>query len=167
MNKIKKMLILVMVMVLSMNLTAFAAESDSVETEVESFEELDSWEGESDQSVDGIYNTNSAARAALTGTLRLSQSGTTLIADYASTYSTTVNRIGVRNVRLMYKNSLKLWSTIVTLDDRYRTSACTYAGAFSVTGTYGRVYMLSCTHYYTDTLSSGTTYNETGELTFK
>lgn len=154
-------------MVLSMNITTFAAESDSIETEVESFEELDSWEGETDQSVDGIYNTSSGARTVLTGTLQLSQSGTKLIAQYASTTSTTVNRIGVQNVRLMYKNSLRVWDTIVTLGDRYRTSASTYAGAFTVTGTYGRVYMLSCTHYYTDTLSSGTKYNETDELTFK
>ncbi len=167
MNKIKKLFILIVIMVLSMNLTAFAAESDSAAIEVESFEELDNWEGEIDQSVDGIYNTSSAARAALTGTLQLSKSGTKVVAQYASTYSTTVNRIGVQNVRLMYKNALRVWDTIVTLDDRYRTNASTYAGAFTVTGTYGRVYMLSCTHYYVDTLSSGTKYNETDGLTFE
>lgn len=167
MNKMKRWIVLTLFVVLSMNLTVFAADSDSIETEIESFEELGSWEGDIDQSVYGIYNVAPGARAVLTGTLQLSQSGTKVVAQYATTYPNAVSRIGVRNVRLMYKNSLKVWNTIVTLDDRYRTNVSTYAGAFSVTGTYGRVYMLSCTHYYTNSVSSGTQYNETSELTFK
>ena len=167
MNKIKKAIVMIIVFVLCTNMTVFAADTDSIDTEVTSFEEIEYWEGEVDQSVDGIYNTSSVARTALTGVIQLAQSGTKVVASYSTTYSYDVAKIGVRNVRLMYKNSLRVWDTIVTLDNRYRTNASIYAGSFTVTGTYGRVYMLSCTHYYVDTLSSGTKYNETDGLTFE
>lgn len=167
MNKIKKVIALIMVVVLSMNITVLAAGTDDISTEVNSFEEVESWEGEIDQYVDGKYNTSSNARAAITGALRLAQSGTKVVCSYSTSYSTSVSRIGVRNVRLMYLTSLKVWNTIVTLDDRYCTNDSLYAGSFTVTGTYNRTYMASCTHYYTNTVSSVSKYNETGELTFK
>ncbi len=166
MNKVKKIVALVIVMVLCISVTAFAAESDDITTEVNSFEEVESWEGEVDQYVDGKYNISSNARAALTGTLRLSQSGSTLVSSYSTTYSYDVDKIGIRNVRLMYLTSLKVWNTIVTLDNRYRTDASTYAGAFTITGTFGRTYMLSATHYVTNGSTTQTKYNETSELTF-
>ena len=70
MNKIKKVIALIMVVVLSMNITVLAAGTDDISTEVNSFEEVESWEGEIDQYVDGKYNTSSNARAAITGALR-------------------------------------------------------------------------------------------------
>lgn len=166
MNKIK-LLLLMVVLLFSFNITAFAEENDSISTETGAFEEIENWDGQKDQYVDGIYNTNPQARAALTGVIQLSQSGTKLVSQYSTSYSTNVSRIGVKNVRLMYKGSLGIWHTIVTLDDRYNTNDSLYAGAFSVTGTIGRTYMLSCTHYYKTSVSSGTKYNETEGLTFR
>ena len=167
MNKLKKIVALILAMTLCMGMTVFAAEDDSVETEISSFQEYDSWEEEVDQSIDGKYNTNPNARAALNGVLNLAQSGTKVVAQYSTVYSKDVDKIGVRNVRLMYLTSLKLWNTIVTLDDRYLTDSSVYTGAFSVTGTYGRTYMLSATHYYVNGVASEKLYNETGELKFK
>lgn len=165
MNKIKVVFV-ICVLVFCMNISALAADNDSIDTEVSSFQEHDEWNGTIDQSVEGIYNTSPNSRVSLTGILNLAQSGTSLVARYSTTYPSSVNRIGVRNIRLMYKTTLGVWNTIVTLDDRYRTNASSYLGSFSVTGTPGRTYMLSATHYYKDTVSSDSKYNETGSLKF-
>lgn len=164
------MIALICIISLCLNLTALASDGspddDSIETEVQSFQEYNEWNGEIDQSVDGIYNTNPNSRVSLTGILNLSKSGTKVVAQYSTTYVHDVNRIGVRNIRLMYKTTLGIWNTIVTLDDRYRTNASSCSGAFSVTGTPGRTYMLSATHYYNNAVSSDSKYNETGSLKF-
>lgn len=165
MNKLK-CVILIFALAACFNMTAFATENDSITTEVNSFEELDSWTGESENSVDGIYNVYPNSRASMSGVLTLSKSGTKLYASYSTTYPSTVSRIGVKNVRLMYKSTLGLWNTIVTLDDRYETNSDSFLGAFSVTGTPGRTYTLSATHYYKSSVSSESRYNETDELKF-
>lgn len=167
MNKLK-FIFLTALLTLCFSMTALAAEDeDSITTEVESFTEFDgNWEGEMEKQVEGIYNTNPNARAAMTGVMNLGKSGTNVVASYVTRYSNTVSKIGVKNVRLMYKTTLGIWNTIVTLDNRYVTNNVVYSGGFYVTGTVGRTYMLSGTHYYETAVSSQSKYNETEDFTF-
>lgn len=121
---------------------------------------------EADKYVDGIYNVSVQARTGMTGVIRLSQVGAKLCGSYSTSYTHVVDKIGVKNVKLQCKNSLKVWCTIITLDDRYLNNNSLYAGSFTTTGTIGRTYRLKATHYVTENGSTQTKANVTGELTF-
>lgn len=165
--KNKYLILLVSICVLCMNVNAYAAEN---EIELDSNEEIEYIEGDPlehfDAYVDGIYNTNENARVSITGVIRLGKSGTTLGANYSTSYTNVVDRIGVKNLKLQYKSSLGIWYTLITLDDRYVSNKSTYTGSFTTTGTFGRTYRLKCTHYITNNGVTQTQSNETEELTF-
>ncbi len=170
-NKFMKLITVLLVCVFCINITAYAAEE---EIELEAEETVEYVEDNADYSsedyeryVEGIYNTSENARASLNGVLYLGKSGTTLIADYDTTYSTVVSRLGVKNVKLQYKSSLGIWYTLITLDDRYRENARVYSGSFTTTGTYGRVYRLKATHYANvSSVATESKANQTGEFEF-
>lgn len=151
-----------------MSINAYAAEGDEIE--IDSNEQVDYVEGDTidkvDKYVDGIYNTNEYMRTGISGVVRLAQSGTKLHGSYSTSYTHVVDKIGVKDVKLQYKGSLKIWYTIITLDDRHFTNNSTYMGSFTTTGTIGRTYRLKATHYVTENGSTQTKANMTGELTF-
>ena len=162
---------IVVVMILTLfccNTTVYAEYGD--ETEIDDGERAEYVEGETienvDQYVDGIYNSNEHSRATLSGMIRLAQSGTKLAGNYSTSYTYTVDIIGVKNVKLQYKGALGLWHNIITLDNRYFTNKSSYSGSFTTTGVVGRTYRLKCTHYITNNGSTETRDNVTGNLTF-
>lgn len=166
-NKWNKLNILLFILMLSININVHAA---SEETELDSDEQIEYEEGivieDWDEYVDGIYNANPNARASITGVVRLGRSGSKLGGSYSTSYDYAVDKIGVKNVKLQYKSSLGIWYNLVTLDDRYVTNDSLYAGSFTTTGTFGRIYRLKCTHYITNDGTTQTRDNVTGELTF-
>lgn len=169
--KKSKLVILSVIMIFSMGMTAYAEEDDSepVDVEQSSFvEDNNLWEeiGESDTYVDGIYNIGTNARVSMTGVIRLGKSGSKLIADYSTVYTVSVDRLGVKNIKLQYKGSLGIWHNAITLDDRYRTNAAAYQGAFSCDGVIGRTYRLKGTHYVINGSYTETRNNVTDTLTF-
>lgn len=169
---ISKIFVMLLVMTLCMNLTVYAQEDDEedVYEEQQSFTECDGFITEPDvvdQYVDGLYNVDSNARASMTGLIRLYQSGSKITSTYTTTYTTDVDKIGIKNIKLQYKGSLGIWHTIITLDDRYSTNSASYMGSFSCTGVVGRVYRVKGTHYVIDGSYKQERDNVTGELTFK
>ncbi len=170
-NKIMKLITVLLICVFCVNITAYASEE---EIELEAEETVEYVEDNAEHSledyeryVEGIYNTSENARANLKGALVLGKSGTKLIADYDTTYPSTVSKIGVKNVKLQYKSSLGVWYTLITIDDRYRENASVYSGSFNTTGTYGRIYRLKATHYaYVNSVATETLSNQTGEFEF-
>lgn len=166
-NKWNKFNILLIVLVLSMNINVYAANE---EIELDSDEQIEYEEDISienwDEYVDGIYNTNANARVSITGVVRLGRSGSKLGGSYSTSYDCTVDKIGVKNVKLQYKSSLGIWYNLITLDNRYVEDASFYAGSFTTTGTFGRTYRLKCTHYITNNGTTQTRNNVTEELTF-
>ena len=171
-NKIKNLIIFLFVLVISMNTTVYAQGDDSEETDTEEstfISYTDQWcdTTEVDQYVDGIYNIGENARANMTGVIRLYQSGTKLCCNYSTVYTYSVNRIGVKNIKLQYKGSLGIWHNIITLDDRYRTNAANFMGSFTCDGVVGRTYRVKGTHYISDDSYSETRNNETEGLTFR
>lgn len=171
--KMSKVITLVFAIILCLNITVYAQEYDETESdseELQSFVEADGFDEESmiiDQYVDGIYNVGKNARAAMTGVIRLYQSGSKLAAVYSTDYTYAVNRIGVKNIKLQYKGSLGIWHTIITLDDRYSTNSSAYQSSFSCSGVIGRVYRVKGTHYIVDGSYTENRNNVTGELTFR
>lgn len=163
-------LFILLVLVCSMGITVCAEDDlEDISVEQMSFEENDgsSYEaGENDQYVDGIYNVGVNARASMTGVIRLLKSGSKLGASYSTDYTHTVDKIGVKNVKLDYKGSLGIWHNIITLDNRYRTNASTYLGSFTCTGVVGRTYRLKATHYIIDGSYTETRNNVTLDFTF-
>lgn len=168
MKRLSKCVILMCILVLSINMSVYAAddESESCTVELTSFAEEDTSD-EVDQFVDGIYNVGSNARASMTGVMQLSQAGTKIQANYSTSYTSVVDQIGVKNVKLDYKGSLGVWYNIITLDDRYRTNKSTYAGAFTCAGVPGRIYRLQATHYIKNGSYTQNRYNITEDLTFR
>lgn len=163
--------ILSLILIFSVGMTAYAEEDDSepVDIEQSSFtEDSNLWEEmtESDPYVNGIYNVGENARANMTGIVRLGKSGSKLIADYSTVYTYSVDRIGVKNIKLQYKGSLGIWHNVITLDDRYRTNSGAYQGAFSCSGVIGRTYRLKGTHYIINGSYTETRNNVTLELDF-
>lgn len=169
--KIGKLLCILSILVFSINITAYAEENvEDAEIEQTSFIKHDgSWEeiDEFDQYVDGIYNVSNNARTAMSGVIRLCQSGTKLCCNYSTSYSYNVNKIGVRNIKLQYKGSLGIWHTIITLDNEYRNNASDFMGSFSCSGVVGRTYRVKGTHYISDDNYSESRNNETEGLTFR
>lgn len=167
MKRWSKLIILIFILTFSISMNSFAM---GEEIELDSDEPVsyteDDTVGEVDQFVDGIYNVNEFARASMSGVIRLVQSGTKLQGSYSTSYTHDVDKIGVKNVKLQYKGSLKVWYTIVTLDDRYRKNESVYMGSFTTAGTIGRTYRLKATHYIIDGVYTETRDNITGELTF-
>lgn len=168
---IKKVVVIVFILTLSFNITVHAQEEDEdISCEQQSFEEYDGLlEGMEDatQYVDGIYNVGANARASMAGVIRLYQGTSKLSAVYSTDYSTAVDKIGVKNIKLQYKGSLGIWHTIITLDDRYRTNASAYQGSFSCSGVVGRVYRVTGTHYIINGSYTESRNNVTGELTYR
>lgn len=168
--KISKLFSIVAILFFSIGMTVNAEEDlESVDTECSSFTENDElWNEnfEGDQYVDGIYNVSGNARASMTGVIRLCQSDGKLVANYSTSYTYSVDKIGVKNIKLQYKGSLGIWHDIITLDNRYRTNAAAYQGAFSCSGVIGRVYRLKGTHYIVDGSYTETRNNVTDTLTF-
>lgn len=168
MKKWSRWIVFLFIMVFCFSVNANASEG---EKELDSDEKVDYEENgllieDIDQYVDGIYNTSDLARTGLTGIVRLAQGKSKLQASYSTSYTYDVDKIGVKNVKLEYKGSLKVWHTIVTLDNRYVTNDSTYAGYFTCDGTFARTYRLKATHYVTINGSTQTKNNVTGELTF-
>lgn len=163
------LVLLACILLLVMGITAYAEDdSENVDTEQQSFTEEGTLadEDEFDCYVDGIYNVGANARASMAGVIRFGRSGTKLLANYTTTYTHTVDRIGIKNVKLQYKGSLGIWHTIVTLDDRYSRNDSVYMGSFSCTGVFGRTYRMKGTHYIIDGSYTETRNNVTLELTF-
>lgn len=163
-----RLISIIVVLVFCLNVNVYAAD---VNTELDSVEKMDDIDEnmfeQLDQYVDGLYNISEAARSDVTGIIRLGQSGTKVCASYSTSYTHTVDRIGVKNVALQYKSSLKIWYDIITFDNEYRTNKSMYAGSFTCNGTFARVYRLKATHYITDNGSTQSEFNVTGEMTFK
>lgn len=162
--------IFLLILILSMGITV-CAESDEEDTNVEqmSFEEIEGAQyeiDENDRYVDGLYNVNGNARASMTGVIRLVKSGTKLVANYSTDYTHSVDKIGLKNIKLDYKGSLGIWHNIITLDNRYSTNVSAYQGAFSCTGVIGRTYRLKATHYIIDGSYTETRNNVTENFTF-
>lgn len=168
MKKLSKWIVLVFVLLFCLNINVCAAEdeNESINVELESFIEEETVD-EVDQFVDGIYNVGPNARASMTGMLRLSQAGTKIQADYSTSYTSTVDRIGIKNIKLDFKGSLGVWYNIITLDDRYRTNKSTYSGFFTCNGVPGRTYRLQATHYIKDGSYTQSRPNITEGLTFR
>ena len=170
-KKISKIMALLLIVTMMMSITAFAEGNDSeIEQEQLSFSEYDGSNdniGEIDQYVDGIYNIGENARASMSGVIRLYQSGTKLATTYSTAYTKTVDRIGVKNIKLQYKGSLGLWHDIITIDDRYRTNDAAYQGGFSCSGVIGRTYRMKGTHYIIDGSYKESRNNVTDGLTFR
>lgn len=167
-KKWNNLTIFIIVLTLCMGSSVNAAEK---EIELDSDEKVDYIENEDitaelDQYEDGIYNITGVARSGITGVIRLGQSKTKVLASYSTSYTHEVDRIGVKNVILQYKSSLKLWYNIITLDNRYCTKDSLYSGSFTTIGTIGRTYRLKATHYITENGSTQTSSNITGEMTF-
>lgn len=116
--------------------------------------------------VDGIYNDNPNARASLTGVIRLSVSNNRLYASYTTTFPYAAPKIGVKNVKLQYQNSLKIWTNAITLDDRHATNDTFYTGYFSCNGVFNRTYRLKVTHYVVYNGKTQTKTNVTENLKF-
>lgn len=156
-----------LIVVFCMNMTVYAADE---EIELDSEEQIAYTEGDTldeiDQYVDGIYNVNEYMRATMSGLIQLSQSGAKLQANYSTGYTSTVDVIGVKNVKLQYKGSLKIWYTVITIDDRHVNNDSIYAGAFTCNGVVGRTYRLKATHYIKLGSYTETRDNSTLELTF-
>lgn len=169
--KCRNIIMFSIILVLCLNTTVYAQENDNeISDELESFVEYDGQPDELeeiDQYVDGIYNVGVNARASMSGVIRLYQSGSKLASSYSTEYSHTVNKIGVKNIKLQYKGSLGIWHTIITLSDRYRTNASAYQSSFSCSGVVGRVYRVTGTHYIIDGSYTQERDNVTGELTFR
>lgn len=168
MKKLNKWIILICALTFCLNIRVYAMDD---ETEMDNVEQMTFVEedtiNEVDQFVDGIYNVSPNARASMVGVIQLSQAGTKLQANYSTTYTSAVDKIGVKNIKLEYKGSLGLWHTIITLDDRYRTNKSSYSGSFTCSGIVGRTYRLQSTHYIIDGSYTETRNNITGNLTFK
>lgn len=173
-RKASRIIAIILVMALCMGMSVSADDEteedmEAVDTEQMSFSED---EGqltdidEFDQYVDGIYNVGKNARAAMSGVIRLGRSGTKLISNYSTVYTYSVDRIGVKNIKLQYKGSLGIWHTIITLDDRYYTNKATYMGSFSCSGVIGRTYRMKGTHYIINGSYTETRNNVTLELDF-
>lgn len=167
MKRWSKWIVLICILIFGMNMNVYAAEdeNESGSEEQASVIEEDIVD-EVDQYVDGIYNVSPNARASMVGIIRLSQAGTKLQANYSTTYTSTVDKIGVKNIKLEYKSSLGLWYTILTFDDRYRTNKSSYSGSFTCNGVVGRTYRLKATHYIINGSYSESRNNVTGTLTF-
>lgn len=164
------LIVLSFLLIFVTGITASAEDDlENVDTEQASFCEE---EGEPisvdefDYYVDGIYNVGENARASMVGVIRLGRSGSKLVSNYTTSYTHTVNRIGVKNIKLQYKGSLGIWHTIITLDDRYYTNQSAYMGSFSCSGVFGRTYRMKGTHYIIDGSYTETRNNVTLELTF-
>lgn len=169
-NKLYKWIVLSMIVVLcmSVNVSATEIEIDSDEQlEYEEGENLEEKWGQPDQYVDGIYNVGREARADLSGIIRLGQYKTKVQADYSTSYSYDVSKIGIKNLKLQYKGSLGLWYTIITFDDRHVTNDSLYMGSFTCNGTIGRTYRLQGTHYAVVNGTTKTRFNTTEGMTFK
>lgn len=168
MKRLSKVIILICILIFGMNMSVYAAEDESESSIVEqtSFIEED-MSDEAEQFVDGIYNVDPNARASMTGVIQLSQTGTKLHAYYSTSYTSTVDKIGVKNIKLDYKGSLGIWYNIITLEDRYLTNKSTYTGDFSCTGVPGRIYRLQATHYIKNGSYTQNRYNITEDLTFR
>lgn len=168
MKRWSKWFILICILTFCMNINVCAAddEDESVNEEQTSFIEGDVVDTV-DQYVDGIYNVGPNARAYMTGVIQLSQVGSKLQAYYATSYTSTVDRIGVKNIKLDYKGSLGVWYNIITLEDRYLTNKSTYTGAFTCNGVFNRTYRLQATHYIKDGSYSQSRKNITENLTFR
>ena len=168
MRQWSKWILLISILTFSMSFNVCAAED---EVELDSNEQVLYTEGTTvdrvDQYVDGIYNVDEYARASMSGLIRLSQAGTKLQASYSTGYTTDVDKIGMKNVKLQYKGSLKIWYTIITIDNRYVKNDSIYVGSFSCDGVIGRTYRLKGTHYVTIDGSTESRDNITGELIFK
>lgn len=123
-----------------------------------------------DQYVDGIYNdainTTNARSASLTGVIRLASSGNKLCASYTTTYPYTASKIGLKNIKLQYQNSLKIWTNAITLDDRHDTNSAFYTGYFTCNGVFNRTYRLKATHYVVYNGKTQTKTNVTETLKF-
>lgn len=166
MKKTKKIISLIMLLCIITNINIVAsAQEESTDVEVNSFSEDNAPAfKESDPYVDGIYNTG--ARSAMTGLVRLYKSGSKVCALYSTVYTSKVDQIGVKDIKLQYKGSLGVWHTIVSINNRYSTNDSSYQGSFSCTGVLGRTYRLKATHYIIDGIGSESKNNETGGLTF-
>ncbi|MDY4971795.1 MAG: hypothetical protein SO101_16340 [Lachnospiraceae bacterium] len=170
-KNIIKIVCLSILLIFCMGMTVLAEEDDSESTEIEQLSFIEDDEllkeiDEFDSYVDGIYNVSENARAAMSGVIRLGKSGSKLIANYSTSYSYAVDKIGVKDVKLQYKGSLGIWHTITTLDDRYRTDSSLYQGAFSCSGVIGRTYRMKGTHYVIDGSYTETRNNVTDTITF-
>ncbi|MDY2626735.1 MAG: hypothetical protein SOW08_00230 [Lachnospiraceae bacterium] len=170
-RKLERIMVFVVLAVFCLNITVCAQENDvDISCEQESFVEYDDQIndiGEIDQYADGIYNVGTNARASMSGLIRIYQSSSKLACVYSTEYSHTVNKVGVKNIKLQYKGSLGIWHNIITLDDRYATNTTEYMGSFSCTGVVGRVYRVKGTHYIVDGSYTQSRDNVTGELTFR
>lgn len=174
--QIKKLsgFLMVCLMFFSFSIQAFAEE-----IEVESDEQWDYIENDPDHYienpenyVDGIYNDVvdenelNAKSASLTGIIRLASSDGELFASYTTSYPYTATKIGVKNVKLQYQNSLKIWTNAITLDDRHRTNSSYYTGYFTCRGVFNRTYRLKATHYVVYNGKTQTKSNITETLKF-
>lgn len=168
--KAGKFFLLLIIVVFSISMTAFAEDdSEPIGVECSSFIEDDElWNeaGEWDQYADGIYNVGANARSSMTGVIRICKSGSKLVANYSTAYTCVVDKIGIKNLKLQYKGSLGIWHDIITLDNRYRTDAAAYQGAFSCSGVIGRTYRLKGTHYIINGSYTETRNNVTLDFTF-
>lgn len=173
MKQIKKLSCLMMacLIVFCFEIQVFAQEADEVE--LESDEQWEYVENDpADQNmvldayVDGIYNDNPNARTSLTGVIRLASSSQKLYASYTTTYPYAATKIGVKNVKLQYQNSLKIWTNAVKIDDRHATNDTFYTGYFTCNGVFNRTYRLKATHYVVYKGKTQTKTNVTENLKF-
>lgn len=162
--------ICLIILVCSMGLTAFAeSDEESIEVETTSFSEGgDYWDNinDFDEYVDGIYNVGENVRTNMVGVIRLCKSGSKLVSMYSTSYTHSVDKIGLKNIKLQYKGSLGIWHDIITLDNRYWTNESAYQGSFSCSGVIGRVYRMKGTHYIIDGSYTETRNNVTENFTF-
>lgn len=153
-TSVKKLLLAVLIMVFSLSLTAYAQETEEDEMGDGVVEQADYTEnvnledlGEPDQIVYGENNTSTNARVSMTGVLELAQYGTKVGGSYSTSYTYAVSRIGVKNMKLQYKNILGIWVTAVNIGERYTTNSSLHGGSFTCSGVDGRTYRLKATHY--------------------
>lgn len=169
-RKTNKWIFMFLIMLFGMSLNVSAKEivvNNDEQLELTEGENLREKWGEPDQYVEGLYNVGKNARADLTGMIQLSQYKTKVQADYSTSYSYDVSKIGIKNLKLQYKGSLGIWYTIVTFDDRHVTNDSLYMGSFTCNGTIGRTYRLQGTHYAVVNGTTKTRFNTTEGLTFR
>lgn len=176
MKQIKKLSCLMMacLIIFCFEIQASAQETDEVE--LESDEQWEYVENDpADQNialdayVDGIYNDSNVANArsaSLTGVIRLASSSQKLYASYTTTYPYVATKVGVKNIRLQYQNSLKVWTNAIKIDDRHVNNDSFYTGYFTCNGVFNRTYRLKVTHYVVYNGKTQTKTNVTENLKF-
>ena len=168
--KIKKIgcLLMVCLMVFSFSIPVSAEEEELESDEQWTYVENDPADLNvvPESYVDGIYNDNPNARTSLTGVIRLSVANNKLYASYTTTYPYAATKIGVKNIKLQYQNSLKIWTNAIKIDDRHATNDTFYTGYFSCNGIFNRTYRLKATHYVVYKGKTQTKSNVTGTLKF-